>query len=103
MELAIYAKKRTMTNGKTFYSYLATLPRKDGTDQTVTVRFRDEAGSPDPAKCPMNIIVDKKDSNVSKRTYTTADGEIGTAYTLWVSAWEVGAPYIDTSLDEFDV
>ena len=104
MEITIYAKKRTMPDGKTFFSYLATLPRKDGTTQTVAVKFRDEAGHPKPERCPMNIVVDRANANLAKKQFTNADtGEIGLSYTLWVSAWTEGAPYVDTSLDEFDL
>lgn len=103
MEITIFAKKRTSSDGRSFYSYLATLPRKDGTDQTMTVRFREECGSPDPKSCPMNIKVDRDDANVSKRSYTNANGDQSVGYTLWVSAWAEGAPYVDLSLDEFDV
>lgn len=104
MELAVFAKKRTSNEGKTFYSYLTTLRRKDGTLQTVAVKFRDECGHPKPENCPMNIIVDKSHANISTKEFVREDtGEIGLSYTMWVSAWKEGAPYVDTSMDEFDV
>lgn len=103
MEITIYAKKRHASDGKTFYSYLSTLTRKDGTKQTVSVKFRDEAGNPKPEKCPMNVKFDKGNANMTARAFTRRDtGEVGMSYTLWVSAWEPGAPFVDNSLDDFE-
>ena len=103
MEITVYAKKRTTNEGKSFYSYLSTLTRKDGTTQTVSVKFRDEAGSPKPEKCPMNVVFQKGDANLSTKEFTREDtGEPGLSYTLWVSAWKEGAPFVDHSLDDFE-
>ena len=103
MEITIYAKKRRTTEGKSFFSYLSTLTRKDGTKQTVSVRFRDDCGNPKPEKCPMNIKFDKDNANMTTREFTREDtGEAGTSYTLWVSKWEPGALFVDHSLDDFE-
>ena len=103
MEITIYTKKRRTSEGKSFFSYLSTLTRKDGTKQTVSVKFRDEAGYPKPEKCPMNIKFDKRNANMATKEFTREDtGELATSYTLWVSAWEQGAPFIDHSLDDFE-
>lgn len=103
MEITIFAKKRIASDGKYFYSYLSTLTRKDGTKQTVSVKFRDEAGNPKPEKCPMNIKFDRGSANVATKEFTREDtGEVSTSYTLWVSAWEPGAPFVDHSLDDFE-
>lgn len=102
MEITIYAKKRSTKEGKTFYSYLSTLTKKDGTTQTVSVKFRDEAGNPKPENCPMNIKFEKGSANMATREFTREDtGEPGVSYTLWVSAWEKGTPFVDHSLDDF--
>lgn len=102
MEITIFSKRRHTKEGKAFYSYLSTLHKKDGTDQIVSVRFREECGSPDGNKCPMNIKFDKDNANISTRTFTREDtGEIGTSHTLWISAWEKGSEYVDHSMDEF--
>lgn len=102
MEVTIFAKKRTMSDGKSFYSYLTTLTHSDGSTLTVAVKFREDAGTPDYKKCPMNIIFDKSEANLSKRDYVREDtGEVGTSYTLWVSKWNEGSPYVDKSLDDF--
>lgn len=103
MEITIYAKKRTTDEGKAFHSYLSTLTRKDGDTQTVSVKFRDDAGKPKPENCPMNIKFDKGDANLSTKEFVREDtGEIGLSYTLWVSKWEQGAPFVDHSLDDFE-
>lgn len=105
MEIGIFAKKRTTRDGKReFYSYLTTLTRKDGSTQTVTVKFRDECGKPKPEDCPMNIKLDRSHVNMSHDNFLREDtGEMSVSYTLWVSAWEPGSPWVDTSLDEFDI
>lgn len=70
----------------------------------MSVRFREDAGKPKLEDCPMNLIVEKRDANVSTKDFVREDtGETGISYTLWVSAWTPGEPYVDTSLDEFDV
>lgn len=103
MEITIYAKKRTTAEGKSFFSYLSTLTRKDGTKQTVAVKFRDECGNPKPENCPMNVKFNKGDANMATREFVREDtGEVGTSYTLWVSAWEPGTPFVDHSLDDFE-
>lgn len=103
MEITVFAKKRMTQDNKPFYGYLATLTRKDGSKQTVSVKFRDECGQPKADKCPMNIRFPKSGANLSKREFVREDtGEVGESYTLWVNEWEQGAPYVDTSLDDFE-
>lgn len=102
MNLTIFAKKLTNQEGKSFYRYLSTLTRKDGSTQTVAVKFREDCGSPKGDKCPMNILVDRKDMNMTSHEYEREDtGEVAKGYTVWVSAWKEGAPYEDHSMDEF--
>lgn len=100
MEITIYAKKRHSSEGKTFYNYLSTLTRKDGSKQAVTVKFRDDCGNPKPENCPMNIRFERCDANLSSRAFVR-DGDSGISYTLWVSKWEQTGEFIDHSLDEF--
>lgn len=103
MELSVFAKKRNTQEGKIFYSYLTTMTRKDGTELTVSVKFRDECGAPKPDACPVNIIVEKSDANLVSKDFTREDtGEQGKLYTLWVSNWVEGSPYVDHSLDDFE-
>ena len=102
MELTIFAKKRQTADGKkTFYNYLTTLKKKDGSELKCSVKFRESCGNPEPKDCPVNIIVDKKDANLSYKDLALETGEIYTVYTLWVSAWKKGAAYVDHSLDDF--
>lgn len=102
MNLTIFSKKCTTRDGKPFYKYLSTLTKKDGYTLSVQVKFREEAGAPRPDKCPMNIVVDKNDANLSNREYTRPNtGEIITIHTLWVAHWTQGEAYVDHSLDDF--
>lgn len=104
MELTIFAKKRNTPDGKKFYTYLSTLKKKDGTEQTVSVKFRDECGSPKPENCPCNIEVKRENINLTNKEFVREDtGETATSYTLWVSAWTDGSPFVDHSLDDYDI
>lgn len=103
MKITLFAKKRTMETGKTFYNFLTTMRRKDGEDIIATVKFRDECGEPRPETCPINIEFDKKNANLSPRKYIDKDGVEQTAWTLWLSAWvNSDDVYVDHSLDDFD-
>lgn len=102
MEITIYAKKRNNVEGKPFTVYLATLKKKDGTEQRVSVKFREDCGSPKAEKCPQNIVVEKKNANMTAERYTRKDtGEEAYSYTLWVSEWKQGSEFVDHSLDDF--
>ena len=102
MEITIFAKKREAKDGRKFTSYLATLTKKSGEKQTVAVKFREDCGAPDAKNCPMNIVADKKNLNMSERNYVDAEtGEVRTSYTLWVSEWKQGTPYVDHSMDDY--
>lgn len=102
MVSTVFSKKRHTQEGKTFYTFLGRLKKKDGTEQVVAIKFRDECGSPKPEKCPVNIVFDKKDANMSVTDFVRDDGETGKSYTLWVSAWAYGEAYVDHSLDDFE-
>lgn len=101
MEITVFAKKRTTSEGKTFYTYLSKLTKKDGSDIMTAVKFREEAGKPKPEACPCNIIVEKNDCNLSvKHIISPETGEQIDSYSLWVSAWNPGSEYVDHSLDD---
>ena len=103
-EITLFAKKRITKDGKTFYTYMSTITRKDGTEQKVEVKFQESCGKPDGAKCPMNIIIDKEHCSMSKHEVTSKrTGEIVTVYKMWVSQWSDGSTYVDHSMDEFNV
>ena len=102
-EITIFAKKRTSTDGRSFYTYISRIPTKTGEEKVVSVAFTDDAGKPDPSKCPMNIEFDKSDANMSKKKVVSEDGSEAEFFTLWLSKWNEGTAYEDHSLDEFDI
>lgn len=101
MMTAVFAKRRVRDDGREYYIYLGRLHKKDGEELPVTVNFRDGIQKPSPKDCPMNIVFDKGNANLNSRTYEK-DGELRTAWSLWVSKWEPGPAYVDDSLDDFE-
>lgn len=102
MQIVVFAKKRNTKEGKVFYTYLTKLTKKDGTEITSAVKFRDDCGVPRPETCPCNLIIEKGDCNFSTKATTNEEtGEIITSNTLWVNQWSVGDPYVDHSMDDF--
>ena len=103
MEITIFAKKRQTQDGrKSFFSYLTTLTRKDGTPCTCVVKFAAPAEAPDPLNCPCNIQVDKADCNMAVEDYTDSkSGEVRKSYKLWVKNYKPGSAYVDHSMDDF--
>ena len=102
MEISIYAKKRSTKEGKAFFSYITRLTKKDGTEVSAAVKFRDTCTAPRPEDCPCNIIVEKDSCNFSSKTITLeSTGERIASSTLWVSAYAKGSPFVDHSMDEF--
>lgn len=102
MKITVYAKRKKTKTGKEFFTYLTTLTKKDGTEEMLEVKFREECGA--PKNCPCNIVVNKEDANISKQTITREDnGEVYEVKKLWITSWSSGEPYVDTSLDEYDV
>lgn len=104
MQSTIFAKKRTAGDGRQFNSYLTKLTKKDGTEITVQVKFREECG--EPKKFPINIVYDKSDVNYSEKSETyidpkTQEEKETVRRILWVSKWTEGEPYVDTSMDDF--
>lgn len=103
MNLTIFAKKRTSSEGKTFFTYLTTLRKKNGEELRCSVKFRQDCGNPKGEDCPMNIIVPKSGANLSVEKYTDEDtGELLETARLWVSEWKKGEAYVDHSLDDFE-
>lgn len=102
-EITIFAKKRQTRDGKkSFYSYLTTLTKKDGSPCTCAVKFAQPAENPDPLECPINILIEKKDVNMVVEPYTNEKtGEVKDSYRLWVKAYTMGSKYVDHSMDDF--
>lgn len=105
--IPIFAKKRTAGDGKTFYNYLSTITKKDGTEIKVQVKFRMSCGMPDAHSCPCMIGFEKKDGNIVVKEFDKeiqTDGGTETRHivqnTLWLSAWTDCGEYVDTSLDD---
>lgn len=106
MEITIFAKQRQTKDGKTFYQFLTTLAKKDGTTETMRVAFRQVDGNSTPKaeSCPRNIKFPRESANVATTSYTdTATGELKQRKTLWITQWEPGSEYVDHSLDDYDV
>ena len=103
MEITVFAKERKNSQGKTFWGYITRLTnKKTGEIESIGVRFRQSAGQPDPNDCPMNIVVDKGDCNISESTYTREDtGESAVSKSLWVMKWKPGSKYVDHSTDDY--
>lgn len=103
MKLLVFAKKRTTKEGKKFNTYISRLTKKDNTEVTCAVKFREECGAPKPEDCPCYIEVAKTACNMSTKEVVDKDtGAIYVNNTLWVSAWKMlPDKYEDTSMDEF--
>lgn len=103
-EITVFAKRRTSKEGKPFTIYLATIPKKDGMEQIMQVKFRQDCGNPRAEDCPINIVVDKESVNISTKHHTNPDtGVITTSNILWVSSWKKGSEYVDHSTDDYDI
>ena len=112
MQLNIFCKKGTTAEGRYFPIYLSTIVKRDGTQTSVNVKFRESCGKPDPEDCPCTIEVDKENANLVTRpiiveedgvkvVLTNDDGEPKMRNTLWVSEWRMIGRYIDHSLDDY--
>ena len=102
MQITVYAKKRQTQEGKNFFSYITKLTKKDGTEVTTSVKFREDCGQPKGDQCPCNIIVEKGDCNFSTKTIVDEEtGEALQSNTLWVNNWRMGDEFVDHSMDDF--
>ena len=103
MEISIFAKRKQTKEGRVFHTYLSTLTKKDGSAIPCVVRFQ-KGAEPKPELCPVNILVDKKDCNLSAKKYFREEtGEFFDAYTLWVNAYKISEnPYVDHSMDDIE-
>lgn len=103
MKIGVFAKKRTSRDNRPFTSYIGRLVKKDKTEVTVSINFREECGAPKPEQCPMFIEVEKKDANlVIKEVVKEDTGDVITSRVLWVSKWKPAGEFIDHSLDEYE-
>lgn len=102
MELTVFAKKRTTTEGKPFYIYLTQIIRKkDGKVVSAQVKFP-EGSAPKSSECPINITVDKKHANLSVKEVQTEKGSV-VSRTLWIKEYTISEnPFEDNSLDDYE-
>lgn len=107
MKALIFAKKRKTSEGKEFYGYIATLTKKDGSEETIGCKFKEECGNPKPDSCPLYIEFDKDGGNISTK-HETVVNEVGEESkverkTLWISKYIISEEkYVDTSLDDYE-
>ena len=104
MKITVFAKKRQSKDGRTFYTYLSTLTKKDGGEIPCSVRFGKEIQAPKPELCPLNIIAEKSDCNLSKKKYFREEtGEFFDSYTLWVNNYTLSEElFVDHSMDDIE-
>lgn len=100
--VAVFAKKATNSEGRTYTRYFSTLTRRDGSTFTCRVSFKGgEKNSPLYEDCPMNVVVDRSNANLAKKPYTNEEtGDTYDVFTLWINKWTEGDPYVDHSLDD---
>lgn len=110
MELTIYASKKSYEKEgkqKSFYTYSTRILNKiTEQEEFFNVKFREDCGAPLPANCPCNIIIEKKDANITEKERFYNDRETGEEKTVidrvvWVSAWTEGSPFEDHSTDDY--
>ena len=103
MKNDVFGKKHTTEDGKKFYTYLSKMKKKDGTEVTVNVKFREECGK--PYQLPCTIEFDKKDANYNEieDSYVSEAGEEVPILRriLWVSKY-TESEYVNTSMDDFE-
>lgn len=102
MQLTIFAKTKKTAEGRTFRIYLSRLINKNsGEELPVRVQFRE--GIPVPSLYPINIIVEKKDANLSTKKFTDDEGKEHVTHTLWVNSYQTSPePFVDHSLDDYE-
>lgn len=102
MNITVFAKKKQTKDGKkTFFTYFTKLTKKDGDTVTANVKFVEDSCAI-PETFPCNLIIDKSLCNLATKTETAEDGHEYVNKTLWVKGYEMGEPYVDTSLDDFE-
>ena len=100
MEMTIFSKKRKTAEGREFSTYFTELLNKNsGELEKISVKFREECGAPKVFPC--NIVVEKENCNISKRTYEDEEGLKKETRDLWITAWTEGSAYVDHSTDEY--
>lgn len=104
MKTTVFAKKIKTKDGKTFFNFVTTLEKKDGTKQYMKVMYsgKDKNKAFESDMCPLVIEFNRDDANISTETYKSNEGEEKKRYTLWLKDYkESDEKFIDHSLDDF--
>lgn len=99
MRVTVFSKKKTTKEGKAFETYFGTLQKKDGTEMTTEIKFRDSVDMPD--NFPSVLVTDVRNCNLSHKKKIEDDGTFKTFPVLWVAAADQWEEYVDRSLDDF--
>lgn len=102
IELVVFRKRVKTKEGKAFPVYLSHLTKKStGEIIPVTVKFTRDID--DIASFPAVLLIDRRDANLSSRSYGTNEyGESLYRNYLWVKDYVVSdRPYEDKSLEDF--
>ena len=109
MRLTVFTKTKHTKEGKPFNTYFSKLKKKDGSEITAELKFREDCGV--PKEFPVNIDVDKKNANFSEKKVTVkVKDEAGNEEEkeveqrrIWINEWTYSAEeYVDHSMDDFE-
>ena len=109
MQLTVFAKTKHTKEGKPFNTYFSKLKKKDGSEITAELKFREDCGV--PKDFPVNIIVDKSNANFSEKDVTVVSKDeagneeerVVTQRRIWINEWNYSEEeYVDHSMDDFE-
>lgn len=106
MKTTVFAKVRTTAEGKKITNFLCRLKKKDGTEESVQMKLKNECPVTLRAEqCPCIIEVDKENASLQVKHYTdNTTGELKESRVLWVTDFRFSDEvWRDTSLDEYEV
>ena len=109
MQLTVFEKTKHTKEGKPFNTYFSKLKKKDGSEITAELKFREDCGV--PKDFPVNIIVDKSNANFSEKDVTVVSKDeagneeerVVTQRRIWIKEWNYSDDeYVDHSMDDFE-
>ena len=102
MKCTVFAKLKK-ANKKEWIEYSTRLTKKTGEEEYFRVKFNPIEIAPKLNECPINIVFAAGiDANKGKpETFTTNDGNDVEIPVIWINRYDVGDPWVDTSLDEY--
>lgn len=101
MEITVYAKTKKTVEGRTFRIYLSRITRKS-TGEQIPVRVNFKEGVPLPTVFPVNLVIQKENANLTEKHYYDDEGVKRTSHNLWIEKYEMGEPFVDHSLDDYE-